>query len=60
MNKKTNDPKVTYTIVLHRNVAAKVDALAKADSRSRSNMVEVLLDCALRVYEQERQVSATA
>lgn len=56
--KTTTEHKAKKTLSIDPGLLRRVDAIAKAETRTRSNMVEVLLGLALSWYEQKRQ-SAT-
>ena len=47
--------KTTAAYSIDKRIAKRVADMAKSENRSKSNMAEVLLDLALRQYEQQRQ-----
>lgn len=47
--------KSTAAFSLDKHILRRIAELARADRRSKSGMVEVLLDLGIKAYEQERQ-----
>jgi predicted transcriptional regulator len=53
---KTANGRATFGVTMKADLAARIDRLAEEERRTRSNLLEVLLEKALEIVERERRL----